>query len=122
MAKTWRSFLVALGGASVCLSRGIAPAWAQHRRPFPEPPASAVTQNPAEARKPDPELSPARKEALLQNEREFRTGVERLFQLSSELREEVQKTATREVLSVGMYKKAEAIEKLAKQLKTKARI
>jgi len=61
------------------------------------------------------------KSALLQNEKEFRAGVERLYQLTSDLRDEVQKTMTTEVLSVRMYKKTEEIEKLAKQLKSKAR-
>ena len=38
-----------------------------------------------------------------------------------ELREEVQQTPTAAVLSVPMIKKTEAIEKLAKQLKSKAK-
>jgi len=63
----------------------------------------------------------ARKELLRQNEKEFRAGVERLYQLTSDLREEVQKTMTTNVLSVRMHKKTEEIEKLAKQLKSKAR-
>ncbi len=58
---------------------------------------------------------------LLQNEKEFRAGVERLYQLTSDLRDEVQKTMTTDVLSVRMYKRTEEIEKLAKQLKSKAR-
>ncbi len=58
---------------------------------------------------------------LLQNEREFRAGVERLHKLTSELRDEVQKTVTSDVLSIGMYRKTEEIEKLAKQLKLKAK-
>ena len=55
------------------------------------------------------------------NEKEFREGVERLYQLTSELREEVQKTATTDVLSIRMVKKIEEIEKLAKVLKAKAK-
>jgi len=47
--------------------------------------------------------------------------VERLHQLTSELRDEVQKTVTSDVLSIGMYRKTEEIEKLAKQLKLKAK-
>ena len=50
---------------------------------------------------------------MQQNEKEFREGVERLYQLTGELREEVQKTATTDVLSVRMVKKTEEIEKLA---------
>ncbi|HXN51440.1 MAG TPA: hypothetical protein VN943_05830 [Candidatus Acidoferrum sp.] len=58
---------------------------------------------------------------MQENEREFRAGVERLYQLTSELRDEVQKTVTSEVLSIRMYKRTEEIEKLAKQLKSKAK-
>jgi hypothetical protein len=47
--------------------------------------------------------------------------VDRLFQLTSELREEVQKTPTTDVLSMRMVKKTEEIEKLAKVLKAKAK-
>ena len=61
------------------------------------------------------------KRALQENEREFRAGVERLYQLTSELHDEVQKTSTNDVLSIRMYKKTEEIEKLAKQIKSKAK-
>jgi hypothetical protein len=58
---------------------------------------------------------------LLHNEKEFRVGVEQLSVLVNELKEEVEKTATTDVLSVRMYKKAQEIEKLAKQIKNKAK-
>jgi len=58
---------------------------------------------------------------LLQNEKEFRDGVEQLYVLVNELKEEVEKTATTDVLSVRMYKKANEIEKLAKQIKNKVK-
>jgi heme oxygenase len=57
----------------------------------------------------------------MQNEKEFREGVERLYQLTSDLRDELQKTVTTDVLSVHMVKKTEEIEKLAKVLKNKAK-
>ena len=63
----------------------------------------------------------ARAVMLLQNEKEFRVGVEHLSVLVNELKEEVDKTATTDVLSVRMYKKAQEIEKLAKQIKNKAK-
>jgi hypothetical protein len=122
MRETRRSFLLVLGGAAAYSLGWDATARAQRTRPFPEPPAPSATQNPAEAGRGDPARAAARKAALVQNEREFRSGVERLYQLSSELRDEVQKTATSEVFSVRLYKKAEEIEKLAKQLKIRARV
>jgi hypothetical protein len=87
----------------------------------PPPPKPAQTRNPAEIHS-DPAATAAAKRArLLQNEKEFREGVERLYQLTSDLRDELQKTMTTDVLSVRMVKKTEEIEKLAKVLKNKAK-
>ena len=63
----------------------------------------------------------AKRAKLIHDEKEFRDGVERLYQLTVELRKEVQQTPTAAVFSVPMIKKTEAIEKLAKQLKNKAK-
>jgi heme oxygenase len=77
--------------------------------------------NPAEVHS-DPAAAAAAKRArLIQNEKEFREGVEHLYQLTSDLRDELQKTVTTDVLSVRMVKKTEEIEKLAKLLKNKAK-
>lgn len=56
-----------------------------------------------------------------QNEQEFRDSVERLSVLVNELKQELEKTETTQVLSVRTYKKAQEIEKLAKQIKNKAK-
>jgi hypothetical protein len=70
----------------------------------------------------DTSLPPgSRKAALEENERGIKKKVEKLFQLASELRDEVDKTDSVKVLSLAMVKKAEEIEKLAKDIKTKAR-
>lgn len=58
---------------------------------------------------------------VLQNEKEFRQGVEQLSVLVNELKEEVEKTPGTDTLSVRMYKKAQEIEKLAKRLKNKVK-
>jgi hypothetical protein len=122
MRATRRNFLLLAGAAATCLASLPAPTSAQRRRKFPEPPSASAGQNPAEVGKLDTTEASARKAALVRNEREFRSGVERLYQLSSELRDEVQKTTTSDVLSVRMFKKTEEIEKLAKQLKVKVRV
>jgi hypothetical protein len=72
-----------------------------------------------DAAKADPRS--AKRAALKQNEKEFRAGVDRLYQLASELKQEVDKTVTTEVFSVQMYKRTEEIEKVAKMLKGKAK-
>lgn len=53
------------------------------------------------------------------NQKDIKKGVERLFQLASELKTEVEKTDSVQVLSVAMVKKAEEIEKLAKSIRSR---
>jgi hypothetical protein len=120
MRETRRWFVLALAAVAGCVTTPETLLFAQHRRGFPDPPEPAEKQNPATA-VPGEVGHQSAKRVLQENEREFRVGVERLYQLTSELRDEVQKTATSDVLSVRMYKKTEEIEKLAKQLKGKAK-
>jgi hypothetical protein len=101
--------------------RGLAQEPRKKDSPAPDPPQPAETLNPAEAaaRKQDPQST--RRVLLLQNEKEFRAGVNRLRQMVDELKEQLDKTTTTDVFSVQMYRKTEEIEKLAKQLKGRAR-
>jgi len=120
MRETRRRFVLALAAVAGCVSARESLLFAQRRRGFPDPPEPAEKRNPATAA-PDDVGHPSAKRALQENEREFRAGVDRLYQLTNELHDEVQKTATSDVLSIRMYKKTEEIEKLAKQLKSKAK-
>ncbi len=120
MRESRRRFVLALVASATWIPLPGALLLAQKRRPFPEPPEPSEKQNPAAAAPADAGHLSARR-ALRESEREFRAGVERLYQLTGELRDEVQQTATSDVLSVRMYKKTEEIEKLAKQLKSKAK-
>ena len=63
----------------------------------------------------------SRKAALEENEKDIKKKVEKLFQLASELKDEVDKTDSAKVLSMAMLKKAEEIEKLAKDIKSRAK-
>jgi hypothetical protein len=123
MDKTRRRFLVTLAAAASCsvATESSALAQTQKKNPFPTPPAAAETQNPAEMDAASRDPQSAKRVALRQNEREFRAGVDRLYQLASELKQEVDKTATMQVFSVQMYKRTEEIEKVAKLLKGKAK-
>jgi hypothetical protein len=119
MRETRRGFLASVAALGSCLAAGNG--WLAAQTPhkgMPTPPPRAAPQD-----EPQPGLDPQaiRRAQLLKDEKDFRVGVERLYELTSELREEVQKMPTTDVLSVGMYKKTEAIEKLAKQLKGKAK-
>ena len=107
--------------AACVLSRSAPPSEAQGiARRLPTPPDSA--QNDADKTNPPPQPNTrARRAQLARDEKEFREGVERLYQLTTELRQGVQQTPASDVLSVSMVKKAETIEKLAKELKNKAK-
>jgi hypothetical protein len=110
---------VALLSGSLAFSRAFS---AAQNPPTPPPkPQPGHTPNPAEIHSNSAEVAAARRARLQQNEREFREGVDRLYQLTSELRDELQKTPTTDVFSVHIVKQTEAIEKLAKLLKSKAK-
>jgi hypothetical protein len=123
MGETRRRFLIALVAAASCSAAADGSVLGQQRKenPFPTPPPSSETQNPAEAGAANPDNQSAKRAALKQNEKEFRAGVNRLYQLAGELKEEVGKTMTTEIFSVQMYKKTTEIEKIAKLLKDKAK-
>jgi hypothetical protein len=122
MRETSRKFVIALA-AGFFLSAGAELLFAQRHvhRPVPQqqPGFSPSLRGDNNAAQLEPKAAKAA--MLLQNEKEFREGVEHLSVLVNELREEVDKTATTDVLSVRMYKKAQEIEKLAKQIKNKAK-
>lgn len=56
-----------------------------------------------------------------QNEQELRTSVQRLYALVTELKNEVDKTDANATLNVSLVKRAQEIEKLAKQIKDRAK-
>jgi hypothetical protein len=117
MLETRRAFVMTMAAAAGFVTTEEGWPFAQS----PPKPRPAETPGPAEIH-PNLEGTAAAKRAMQrQNEKEFGEGVERLYQLASELREEVQKTATTDVLSLRLVKKTEEIEKLAKFLKSRAK-
>ncbi|HYL63195.1 MAG TPA: hypothetical protein VE077_11295 [Candidatus Methylomirabilis sp.] len=124
MEKSRRYFLMTLAALSPLALHGVSSLGQTtgKRTPFPTPPPSAETQNPAEMQASKQQDSQAaRKAALQHNEKEFRAGVARLYELTNELKQDVDKTSTADVFSVQMYKRMEEIAKLAKQLQAKAK-
>ncbi len=123
MGETRRRFLMALMAAASCSAAAGDSVFGQQRKenPFPTPPPSSETQNPAEAGAANPDAQSAKRAALKQNEKEFRAEVDRLYQLAGELKGEVDKTVTTQVFSVKLYKKTAEIEKVAKLLKDRAK-
>jgi hypothetical protein len=78
-------------------------------KPVQEPPPDWDTQ-------PSPE-----KRMLEENNKDTRKKVERLYQLATELKAEVDKTDSTKVLSLNLVKKAEEIEKLAHEIKNRSK-
>jgi len=87
---------------------------AQQDRPMTNPDGKAADES-------APFPPGSRKAALEENEKDIKKKVEKLFQLATELKDEVDKTDSAKVLSVAMVKKAEEIEKLAKDIKSRAK-
>jgi hypothetical protein len=83
------------------------------------PPLNGRGPKPGDEGAPIPEA--ARKAALEENDKDIKKKVEKLFQLATELKDEVDKTDSVKVLSLAMLKKADEIEKLAKDIKSRAK-
>lgn len=80
-------------------------------------------QNPPQQQKDEdtraPKVDP--KLILEANQKEIKKDVGRLYDLASELKAEVDKTDSVHVLSLAMLKKTEEIEKLAREIKSRAK-
>lgn len=68
-----------------------------------------------------PNLPNADKKILEENDKDMKKKVERLYQLASELKAQVDKTDSSKVLSLDLMKKAEEIEKLARDIKNRSK-
>jgi hypothetical protein len=62
-----------------------------------------------------------KKAVLEQHQKDIKKDIEKLYNLATQLKTEVEKTDATTVLSIGMVKKAEEIEKLARQIKDRAK-
>jgi hypothetical protein len=116
MQETRRSLLrlfpiAAALAAFVALGRG--------QDPFPP----ARQQRPGRPGDDDSNLpeKPDTKAVLEENQKDIKKNVEKLFDLASQLKEQVEKTDSTTTLSLALVKKAEEIEKLARQIKERAK-
>lgn len=64
---------------------------------------------------------PLTRSILEANEKDIKKNVEKLYQLASDLKEQVEKTDSAKVLSLTLVRKAEEIEKLARSIKERAK-
>jgi hypothetical protein len=113
-----RQFLHRFCGLSIAIAPMIFLQGKSHAQQDPRP-LNNADGKPADENAPFPPGS--RKAALEENEKDIKKKVEKLFQLATELKDEVDKTDSAKVLSLAMLKKADEIEKLAKDIKSRAK-
>jgi len=117
MDRTRRNALKILAGAVGIAALGARPAAGQDSSQR-NPAGKSASGDP----NPDPAADPKRAKALLeQNQKDIKKNIEKLFQLATELKDEVDKTDATTVLSMAMVRKAEDIERLAHQIKERAK-
>ena len=114
MIPSRRKLLFALGAAGIPFAFLAAAGFAQ--APNPRRPSSPDGKGEADSNAPS--IDP--KNMLEANQKDIKKNVERLFQLATELKAEVDKTDEVKVLSVALLKKAEEIEKLAHAIRSRA--
>lgn len=91
---------------------------------LPAAQVSAKRQQPSSQQPKDDEMHPPKPDPKLileANQKEIRKNVEKLYELASELKTEVEKTDSVQVLSLAMVRKTEEIEKLAKDIRSRAK-
>lgn len=102
-------------GAIVVMRFGSLAAQAKPTRPPAQQPKPGEDQE-------ETTLDRSQTKAFLEaNEKDIKKAVEKLFELASDLKAEVEKTDSSKVLSLALIKKAEEIERLAKDIKVRAK-
>ena len=119
MIGSRRRLLLSLAaGASACL---VGSKILSGQIPLPSKPKPHPSPDDPEA-KAGPTPSKSTTKALLeQNQKNLKKDIEKLYDLVGQLKDEIGKTDAVTVLSLSMIKKADEIEKLAKQIKDRAR-
>jgi hypothetical protein len=116
--KSRRKFLTTIIGAGVPagILTLLPSAQVRGQRPQPPPPQ----KEPQKEDDPNPpKIDP--KLILESNQKEIKKNVEKLYDLASELKAEVEKTDSVQVLSMAMLRKTEEIEKLAREIRSRAK-
>ena len=114
MLKNRRTFLWAVTIAAPILTMGMS------QLPSQNPQSPMPPFGPDEPEKPESPLKNPNKSRLEANDKDIKKKVEKLFQLATELKDQVEKTDSSKVLSLALLKKAEEIEKLAKEIKNRS--
>jgi hypothetical protein len=123
LANPSRRKVLGVASATVCtffLRVGAASASAQTSDRIDASQSGSSRRDRSEMDAPIPEA--ATKKALLeQRQKDIKKDIEKLFDLATQLKAEVEKTDATTTLSLPMVRRAEEIEKLARQIKDNAR-
>ena len=114
MQQSRRSLLGTIAGVAAAFS--MAAVVGRGQDPFPKVPPIRPGEDDR-----NPNAKPPTKVLLEENQKDIKKNIEKLFELASQLKEQVEKTDATTVLSLSMVKKAEEIEKLARQIKERAK-
>jgi hypothetical protein len=119
--NTRRKFLVglALAGGTVAARSGVLKGQSQNP-PLPPLPQTQ-DRRPPDAAPDTPPMPGAEKKILEENDKDMKKKVDRLYELATQLKNEVDKTDSSKVLSLNLMKKAEEIEKLARDIKNRSK-
>jgi hypothetical protein len=117
--KMRRSFLMVAVLTGILGVMAASPVRGQEPHPPLEPRPNSQDEGPNP--KEGPSLPNAEKKILEDNDKDMKKKVERLYQLASELKEQVAKTDSSKVLSLDLMKKAEEIERLARDIKNRSK-
>src|SRR5258708_40363903 len=111
------SLLRAMAGTLAAYSTAVSVA--RGKDPFPKAPARL---HPGKDEPPaNPNAKSPTKIRLEENQKDIKKDIEKLFDLASQLKQQIEKTDATAVLSLAMVKKAEEIERLARQIKERAK-
>ena len=119
----WNQFMGVTLLTGVCIATPMAiEAW-QRATPQPRPSPNAPSDLNALDRLTGPPatVDNAKQSVDQQNQLEIRLQVQRLYALATELKDEVDNTNSNTVLNLAVLKRAQEIEKLAKQIRDRAK-
>ncbi|MGA2429058.1 MAG: hypothetical protein ABSH13_11230 [Candidatus Acidiferrum sp.] len=120
MSDSRRHLLRTFVGAAGVLAASPLLLSSQTIRPVPSPNAPDPN-SPHRIGDPEPTVGPDQKTIDKQNQAQIKLEVQKLYDLVGELKEQVDKSDATSTLSLPVVKKAQQIEKLAKQIKDRAK-
>lgn len=123
MIQSRRNLLTAFGAAWGFAAAGqLIPSFAEQHPVSPHYSQRPVSHGPQDEND-GPQPNPAQRQGDLNRQLQaaIRTEVDKLCQMANELKEDMLRVNPTETLSVTFVKKAQAIEKLAKQIKDQAK-